>query len=152
MELLNNYEAQIEERIKRIENKSVVVPNLILTESLKKASQKGYTQESAKAYFESNCPSLSGKFLDINIDFFQEGVIDELAFLKVNIYKFDNYNSREARTFVLENYYEIRRNNIIRIANDFSAGKYEIVYGFMYKSDLNKEFPKYYSKTCILQK
>lgn len=150
IELLNNYDQEIEKRILQIESKSSSVPNLIITKDMSSIINKGYTYGSSSSFFSSLCPSLNSKFIDINFVFFNPLIIKEIAFVKVNIYKFEEINDKEARNFVLEEFYEPKINNFIRINNDLEKGKYEIIYGFMLKSNLNKEFPVFYFKKCIL--
>lgn len=153
LELLNSYDRQITERIALTENSSRKIPNLILTNKADRLKNKGYVYGSSSSYFSSDCPDLNKDFLDININFFNTAIVEEIAYLRVNIYLFDNYASNEARTFVLEEFYEVKpTNNFIRISNDFSKGKYEIIYGFIFKDELTKEYPKFNFKKCIVKK
>lgn len=153
LELLNNYDRQIKERISLAKKGDGVVPNLIITGSENRIKSKGFTYGSSSAYFASDCPDLNNDFLDIKIDFFNSTIIKDIAYLRVNIYRFDNKNSAEARTFVLEELYEVKpQNNIIRISNDFSKGKYEILYGFIFKDELTKAYPSFNFKKCIVTK
>ena len=153
LELLNNYEKQINERLKKIDNSSTVVPNLVLTHKYNNYSFKGFTQGSSLSYFSSKCPNLDSEFIDIKIDFFNQEIIDEIAFLRVNIYKYYDKNSKEARSFVLNEFYEIKpSDNLIRINNGLSNGKYEIIYGFMFKAELEEEYPTFHMKKCIVKK
>jgi hypothetical protein len=153
LELLNNYDRQIKERIKLTKKEDGVIPNLILTGSKNRDKSKGYTYGSSSAYFSSDCPDLNTDFLDISLDFINPAIIKDIAYLRVNIYRFDNHNSTEARTFVLEELYEVKpQNNIIRISNDFSKGKYEILYGFVFKDVLTKTYPSFNFKKCIVTK
>jgi hypothetical protein len=153
LELLNSYDKQIKERIAINQSNDVITPNLILTQKVRNSEEKGYSQGSSSSYFESDCPSLDTKYLDIFINFLNPEIINEIAFLRINIYKFDSVNSSESRSYILEDFYEVKKkNNLIRITNDFSKGKYEILYGFMFKNDLNKKYPTFYMKKCIVIK
>ena len=56
-------------------------------------------------------------------------------------------------TYVLEELYEVKaENNVIRISNDFSKGKYEILYGFVFKDQLTKTYPSFNFRKCIVTK
>ncbi|MGK6351588.1 hypothetical protein [Parapedobacter sp. DT-150] len=153
LELLNNYDRQIKERITLTKNVDGVIPNLILTGSENRIKSKGYTYGSSSAYFTSVCPDMNNDFLDIRLDFFNPTFTKDIAYLRVNIYRFDNKNSNEARTSILEEFYEVKsQNNIIRISNDFPKGKYEILYGFIFNNELTKTFPSFNFKKCIVTK
>ncbi len=153
LKLLNNYEKQINDRIFHIQKSDGIIPNLILTQKVNTTTQKGYIYGSSSSYFTSDCPNLEKKFIDIKIDFLNPLIIKDIAYLRVNIYKFDDLKSNEARTYILEDFYEVKnKDNIIRITNDFAIGKYEIIYGFIFKSDLTEHYPKFYFKKCIVFK
>lgn len=153
LELLNNYDRQIKERIALTKKEDGVIPNLIITGSENRIKGKGYTYGSSSAYFTSECPVLNNDFLEIKLDFFNPSIIKDIAYLRVNIYRFDNKNSNEAMTFILEELYEVKQQkNIIRISNDFSKGKYEILYGFIFKDELTKKYPSFNFKKCIVRK
>ena len=150
LELLNNYDQQIKEKLANIDSKTDVLPNLILTHNVDNLTKKGYTQGSSTAYFSSDGPALNSKYLDIYINFLNPSISNEIAYLRVNIYRFYNNNTTAARSFVLEEFYEVKpTNNMIRINNDLEKGNYEILYGFVFKNDLNKKFPTFYSKKHI---
>lgn len=145
LELLNKYEAKINENIK----KSKIVSNLIITQNLSKFRYKGYTEKRLSSFLTSDCPNLNSKFIDIEFNFLNPEITNNIAVLKIEIIKFDN----NKRIFVLENYYEVKKeNNFIRIFNDFEKGKYEIIYGFILKNDTKNEYPDFYLKKCILNK
>lgn len=148
LELLNNYEKQINDRIKTISSNPDLIPNLIVTQSINDSFSKGYTQQNASAYFSSDCPVLNdSKYIDINFDFFNGSIINEIAFLKVNIYRYGK--SENDLTYVLEEYYKTKStNNFIRLTNDLPAGRYLINYGFILKKDLKEKYPAYYMKKC----
>jgi hypothetical protein len=153
LELLNNYDKQIKERLTKIQSTSSITPNLIITQNLNYLARKGYAYGNTSPYFSSDCPNLNGKIIDLKFDFLNSEVLKDIACLRLNIYKFDNYNEKEARTYVLESFYEIKNSgNFIRINNDLTKGKYEFMYGFMFKNDLKKEYPTFYFKKCIINK
>lgn len=153
LELLNNYDKQVKERIALTNKKEGIVPNLILTNEAERIISKGFAYGSSSAYFTSDCPSLNTDFLDIKINFFNNEIVKDIAYLRVNIYRFENLNSTDARKFVLEELYEVKpTDNFIRISNDFSKGKYEILYGFIFKKELNKDYPSFNFKRCIVIK
>lgn len=153
LELLNDYDKQIKERISLTKKNEGFIPNLILTKETERIKSKGYTYGSSSAYFTSDCPSLDKEYLDIKIDFINPNLVKDIAYLRVNIYRYDNVNSPEARKYVLEELYEVKpENNVIRISNDFSKGKYEILYGFVFKEELTKTYPSFNFKKCVLTK
>lgn len=153
LELLNNYDKQIIERIALTKKNDGVVPNLILTRETERIKSRGYAYGSSSAYFTSDCPSLNNEHLDVKINFINPSIVKDIAYLRVNIYKFDNSNSTEARTYVLEELFEVKpEDNIIRISNDFSKGKYEILYGFVFKDELTKTYPSFNFRRCTLTK
>jgi len=153
LELLNNYDKQIKERIALTKKSDGFIPNLILTEETERIKSKGYTYGSSSAYFTSDCPTLDNEHLDIKINFINPSIVKDIAYLRVNIYRFDNLNSTEARTYVLEELFEVKPdNNVIRISNDFSKGKYEILYGFVFKDELTKTYPSFNFRKCIVTK
>lgn len=153
LELLNNYEKQIKQKISLTKKSDGFIPNLILKRETERMKSKGYTYGSSSAYFTSDCPSLDTEHLDIKIDFINPSIVKDIAYLRVNIYRFDNVNSKEARAYVLEELYEVKpENNVIRISNDFSKGKYEILYGFVFKDELTKTYPSFNFRKCIVMK
>ena len=153
LELLNNYDKQIKERMALARKNDGVVPNLILTSGVDRIKSKGFMYGSSSAYFTSDCPTLDKEFIDIKISFINQAITNEIAFLRINIYRFDNPNSNEARTYVLEEMFEIKSDeNIIRISNDLGKGKYEILYGFVFKDELTKPYPTFNFKRCIVTK
>lgn len=153
LELLNNYDRQIKERLISINSTSFLIPNLILTQNLVGLSHKGFMQKSSSSYFTSDCPDLNLKYIDLKFAFLNPAITKEIAYLRVNIYRFDNINSKDARTYVIEDFYEVKSNdNLIRINNDLAPGKYEIMFGFMFKNDLNDKYPKFYYKKCVVTK
>jgi uncharacterized membrane-anchored protein YhcB (DUF1043 family) len=152
LELLNNYDKQIKERLSLLDSSSNLIPNLILTQNLSSLSHKGYTYASSSSYFSSDCPDLNSKFIDIKINFLNPEIVKEIAFLRVNIYKTSNEKSNQPSNFILEEFYEVKPNNLIRINNDLSSGRYEILYGFMFKNDLNNKYPDFHFKKCYSNK
>lgn len=153
LELLNNYDKQIKERVALTTQRDGYIPNLILTKEKERIKSKGYTYASSSAYFTSDCPSLDKEDLDIKINFINSSIVKDIAYLRVNIYKYENLNSTEARTYVLEELYEVKsENNLIRISNDFLKGKYEILYGFVFKDELTKTYPKFNFRRCVMVK
>jgi hypothetical protein len=152
LELLNNYDKKIKERLVLIKSSNQVLPNLILTNKVKNISQKGFMQESASSYFSAKCPKMNSEFIDIKLNFLNPAITKDIEFLRVNIYKFDNLQAKESTIHILEDYYEVKPlENFIRINNDFQNGKYEIIFGFIFKNDLNK-YPKFYFKKCVVTK
>jgi len=154
LQLLNDYENEINRRTRIIEekNNNIKTPNLILIGTAKKYKYKGFTQGSANAYFSVDCPELSdSKYIDFDLNFFNPEFLKEIAFLRLNIYKYNNIEDRESRVYVMNEFYQVRESNdnFIRIENSLSKGKYEIMIGFYLKNNIEEEFPKFYFKRCI---
>ncbi len=144
LELLNDYEKQIKEKMTSIEGKVSIIPNLILTNNYINIKSKGYTYGSSSAYFTSNIPDLSKEFIDLKIKFINPSITKEIACLRVNIYKYKSLCSDEAQIYIFDELYEVKSNdNLIRISNDLAKGKYEILCGFILKSELEKKYPSF---------
>ncbi len=152
LELLNNYDIEIKKRLHCLDSGSNIIPNLIITHNMKSQFYKGYTQGSSNAYFSSDCPDLNSKYIDLKINFLNSSFVNEIACLRVNIYKFIN-DTKYQTEYISEDYYQVKpSNNFIRISNGLGQGKYEILYGFIFKNDMNKEYPVFYFKKCIVIK
>lgn len=154
LKLLDDYEDEINKRIKRIEknNQNILTPNLVLVDIAKQYKYKGFTQGNASSYFTLDCPELTNnKFINFKLDFFNPEILKDIAFLRLNIYKFQNLSDKESRIYVMNEFFEIRKdnNNFIRIENNLGKGKYEIQIGFTFKSDIDKEYPTFYMKKCV---
>lgn len=152
LELLNNYDKQIKERVRSIEETTNISPNLILTQSMDDEKYKGFVQEGSSSYFTSECPNISAKFIDLKLEFISNDIVKDIAYLRVNIYKCKTVEAKESLTYVSSDYYEVKSTgNLIRISNDLSKGKFEILYGFVFKRDLTKEYPRFFMKKCVVK-
>jgi hypothetical protein len=154
LKLLNDYENEIDRRKEIIEkkNKNIKTPNLISIETAKKYKYKGFTQGKANAYFTLDCPDISNsKYIDFELDFFNPEFINQVAYLRLNIYKFKNLQDKESRVYVMNEFYKVNKSNdnFIRIENNLSKGKYEIMIGFTLLSEVEKEYPTFYFKRCV---
>lgn len=92
LELLNNYEKEIDKRIKRIENKSQnsIIPNLISLEFSDTYKHKGYTQANANSFATVDCPDLNtSEFLDFKLDFFNPNVLKKIDSKYIEIKSID---------------------------------------------------------------
>lgn len=152
LELLNNYDKQIKERISNIESKNQFAPNLIITNNIGNRNTEGYILRSTSSYFSSECPTLKDKYCDILIDFLNPAVTKDIAYIRVNIYRSVNNNDNAVQS-ISEELYEVRSTgNLIRINNDFDIGVYEVTYGFILKRDLKEKYPTFYAKKCMIHK
>jgi hypothetical protein len=153
LELLNDYDKQISEKLASIEEKSGSTPNLIISQNID-FSGTGFMSASSSPYFTAECPNINaGKYLDLQLFFLNPSIAKDIACLRVNMYKYDNVTSSQASSYVLEDFYEVKPNqNLIRISNDFSPGKYEVMFGFVFKKDMNNKYPRFYFKRCVLVK
>lgn len=125
IELLNSYDKEIKARILQIQKSDGLTPNLIVTQNVNGIFNKGYTYASSSSYFTSDCPELNSKYVDIEINFLNLSITKEIAYLRVEIDKFDDPMKNEARNLILDDFYEVKEaNNFIRINNDFPKGKY----------------------------
>lgn len=157
LELLNNYENEIDKRIQRIEKKSInsTVPNLISLKYSESYEYKGFTEGNANSFFTVSCPNLNtDKYLDFKFDFFNPSFLKEIAFFRLNIYKYKKLTDKESRSYVLNQFFEPYKTNtnFIRIGNNLNKGKYEIFIGFTLKNDMTKEYPTFYIKKYVLIK
>jgi len=60
--------------------------------------------------------------------------------------------SDDKYVYVSENYYEVKHsNNTIGIVNNLDKGSFVIEIGFIFKDELNGEYPKFYRKKCYLE-
>lgn len=151
---LNLYEKELDNYYKKIRNKEVAtldnIPNKIILDQNKKPLAKGYTQEAATAFFESECPSIkeNQKYIDFNFNFITPEIISDIYCLRLFIYK--KINGKFNYSY-FDEIYEVRlANNFIRINNDLPKGEYKYQYGIMLKKDINKEYPEVYSKSCYV--
>jgi hypothetical protein len=156
LKTLNEYEAEIDKRVKRIQEKGTdfIYPNLILLDSTRKYEMKGFVQEEASAFFTLDCPKdVDSKTLDFRIDFFNPKTIEEIAFLRLNIYRFAKIADANSQYYYLNEIYEVRpNNNLIRIENNLGKGKFEVFIGFTFKRDLKAKYPGFYFKRCMIYK
>lgn len=154
IKLLSDYENEISDRLKKIEehNKNYLIPNLVHIDLSKKIRSKGFTYGNSNLYFTIDFPTdLSGKYIDFKFDFFNPELLKDIAFIRLNLYKL-NSDSKN-RTYVFNEFYEINstNNNFVRIDNTFSKGKYEVLAGFTFKKDLDDEYPKFHFKRWKFQ-
>ncbi len=148
---LNLYEKELEDYYKRVRNKENNalndIPNKIILDQSKRLSAKGYTQEDATAFFESDCPEIRDqKFIDFRFNFLSTEMISEIYCLRLSIYK--KSNDKYLQSY-FDDFFEVRQsNNFIRITNDLPSGQYEFQYGIMLKRDIKKDFPALFVKKC----
>tara|TARA_R110002033_G_C3863543_1_gene236656 strand:+ start:854 stop:1570 length:717 start_codon:yes stop_codon:yes gene_type:complete len=157
LELLNNYDKEIDKRIKNIENKSknATIPNLISINNLNKYEYKGYSQGKSNSYFTLDCPNIDdSKFIDFKPNFFNPEILKDIAFFRLNIHEIENAKGEKSRYSILTQFYNPKstNNNFIRIENNLAKGKYEFFVGFTLKKDLNEKYPTFYLKKCTLIK
>lgn len=154
LKTLNEYEAEIDRRVKRIQAKGndFIYPNLILIDSTRKYEIKGFVQEDASAYFTLDCPKdINLKTLDFRIEFFNPKTIEEIVFLRINIYKSTKLADGTSQYYYLNEIYEVRPdNNLIRIENNLGKGEFEVFIGFTFKKDLKAKYPGFYFKRCMI--
>lgn len=112
-------------------------------------SWKGYVQGDISSYSIIECPDPNSKLLMFNIGMLNNDLLNDIAFFQCKIYKV----SGDKYIYVSDNYYEVKRtNNTIGIVNNLDKGSFVIEIGFMFKDDLNNEYPKFYRKKCYLDK
>jgi len=153
--------------------------NSIVTRNFQNIIGQEFNQSNLSPYcYYSDCPNLDSENLNIFINFRQTAIVSDIACLRVLIYRIENRNDIEERTSrVLDEFFKIRPvryssnreldeshgikrktinviggDNYIAITNDFEKGKYEILYGFIFKEDIIKKNPTFYSKSCIVIK
>lgn len=151
LELLNDYDTKIKERIRSIKQTTTGVPNLVTT-SIDDSKYAGFIQETSSTHFDADCPTLGSNYVDIRLQFINDEFVSQVAYLRVDIYKRTSPPA-ESLLFVLNDYYEVKTSeNLIRLTNDLPKGNYQIWVGFVLKIDLDKEYPRFFMKTCNAQK
>lgn len=144
MELLSKYEEQKAKHHKILKNGAnacrIIVGNPY-------PNSRGYTVDKANTFclieLKHNSP-----FIDILFHFLREEDVNLLNTLCVKIYKEDK--KEKSNYLILDQNYEHQKGKeeqLIRIVDDFSSGKYTIDAGFMLKDDREKEYPTFYRKT-----
>lgn len=151
LKLLDQYEQLVNNKLSRIKTKNLsIAPNLIETRKIQ-GGFKGYIEHDANAYITKEpCPSLQNEFIDISFSFLNDKIVNEIGYIRISIGKLNSPNNL---TSISDEYYEAKENvNFIRLVNTLSPWKYEIVYGFIFKDDLKKEYPTFYMNKCIVEK
>lgn len=150
LKLLNDYQEQIERRIISIrKNEVTIIPNLILTDELHH-SYEGFVESDASGYLTTKCPNIQdSEYIDFVIEFFNKSMMNEIAFLRVNIYRINEQKGERNFTYVLSEFYQVKQSdNFIRIENNLTNGKYQIRVGFTLKKDIQNKYPTFYFKKC----
>lgn len=155
LKMLDQYEQLVDQKLTRIKTKNLsIAPNLILTRKIEGNNFKGYIQHNANAYLNKEpCPNLENEFIDISFTFFNNKIVNDIAYLRISISKYNSSYNQFDLTSIVDEYYEAKANtNFIRLTNTLSPGKYEIVYGFIFKDDLQKYYPTFYMNKCNVER
>ena len=157
LRLLNDYEDEIDRRIRRINNidSSLYIPNLIEPAIGEKYKYKGYSSGDPSAYFSTEWPDLNrSKYLDFKIKFFNPRILKKIAFLRLSILRYESHEDKKVQVYEIDEYYEVNteNRNFIRIENNFKPGKYQFLIGFILSKDVKNKYPKFYHTKCTLIK
>ena len=143
--LANFYEKEVDMKIKK--NRIRKYNSVMINSKFPKA--KGYSINSAASYFNVQIPTFEGDFLDFDISFFDLDLVKDIYCLSIKI---DAINNGKHSVYLDDNYNINNGSNMIRIANTFPKGIYEISVGFFLKKDVNAEYPCYYRIAKTLNK
>lgn len=143
IELAQKYEAEI---IKKGKTKRTSNP-IMLDASF--PNKKGYYPRGAMSYFSFQMSSLSEKFIEFEVSFFDSSILSEIYCLTLKVYKIEN----NQRFYFEEQYYNVSNTyNLIRIANSLPKGTFEFNVGFILKKDRTAEYPNTYQISRIVSK
>lgn len=151
LKILNEYETEIDKRIKRISKSSTNInSNKILTSTSFKL--KGWMQRNGSNFFYLNCPnSLEAKILEFHLNFFNSTITKDIEVLRVLVYRknVDGENYIYSDTF-----YEVNTTtpNVIQMGNSFESGTYTIQVGFFTKENIKEKYPEFINLKCKFKK
>lgn len=110
---------------------------------------KGHIQARLTQFDEMACPSRSmtaGDAILIHFTLRDSTLVSEATPLFVRIHRRDDDNRM---VVVYQEQFEIRPGkNHLRIAPAFSAGEYELTFGFYFRDQLSEPYPRFYQKRC----
>ena len=135
IELAQQYEVEV---IKQNKESGVVNP---IKHDVSFPNSKGYSIKNAMAYFSLNMSSLKNPYIEFDISFIEESIVNEIYCLTLKIFKIENNIS----SYFLEEFYAVQGvNNKIRIVNTLSKGSYEFCVGFIFNKDRYAKYPNTY--------
>lgn len=149
LKLLNDYEEEIDRRVKRIEEKSnnLASPNLLLINRVCK--NEGWIPKKSSSFFDMACPKPTVTHFQFNPIFLNDNIIKEIKYFRLLIYRL---NSENSRYIYYDEQYEVKdKRNLIQLVNDLEKGDYEVNFGFVLKRDCEKKYPEFYRKTCKIK-
>ncbi len=112
-------------------------------------NKKGYILHGAMSYFSFQMSSLSERFIEFEVSFFDNLILSEIYCLILKVYKIEN----NQRYYFEEQYYNVSNTyNLIRIANYLPRGSFEFSVGFILKKDRMAEYPNVYQTNRIVSK
>lgn len=144
LDLAEKYDDRIKAKLKHEEH----YPNPIMLSSAIHES-KGYRTANAAPYFSLDISPLEKETIDFTFNFINPNIISDIYCLSIKICKIEN----EKHIYVLDENYHVRQNqNVIRINNSLTKGKYEIRAGFYLSKDKNAQYPSFYNIRKIFEK
>ena len=143
IELMEKYEKEVLKQINSKQNKCSVM----LDASFPYA--KGYAQRNAASYCSLNISSLQNEYIDLELLFFDDSVLERIYCLSIKILRIED---GKRICFLDENYTVGGMNNKIRMTNTLPKGKYEFGVGFIFKKDINDVYPEVYQLSKVLIK
>ncbi len=110
---------------------------------------KGHLQGRLNQFGEVICPSrnlAAGDALLIHFTVVDSGVVQRATPLFVRIHRRETDNRLRLE---YQGQFRLRvGKNHIRIIPDFSAGEYELTFGFYFRDQLSQTYPRFYQKRC----
>lgn len=148
LRVLNQYEEEVEERIARLNESNKIKVNPIIIED--HLQFKGWIPRSGSNFFSVNCPEdLGKKILDFHLTFFDNTVIDKIEIIRLLVYR---VNSEGKESIYSDTFYKPQQSeNIIRIGNGFENGNYIFTIGFIFKKNLEEDYPEFHNLKCKLR-
>lgn len=135
IELAQQYEMEV---IKQNKKSGIVNP---IKHDVLFPNSKGYSIKNAMAYFSLNMSSLKKPYIEFDISFIEESIVNEIYCLTLKIFKIEN----NASSYFLEEFYAVQGiNNKIRIVNTLPKGSYEFCVGFIFNKDRDAIYPNTY--------
>lgn len=161
LELLKNYQDNIEESLKKINESENKINEL---ESIEKyngfiinikdvfPNMKGYSHSGETSFITKNCPEIqiNDDFVEIQFRYIDESIADKVGAICVSVLKINPPTEEYSLVYVAQHYFKSKHGlNKIRITNEMTKGNYRLTYGILLLSDKEKESPTFHKIDCI---
>ena len=151
LELINQYNTEIEKHIRRIEtDDSNTIPSVLISKS--EYSFKGWKIGRATGYFSlRSSSSEDSPFIDFYLDFINNVFISRIELFRVLLYRIEEDSKR-----IIQDDYFFAVNNynpaLLRLSNDLATGNYIFEVGMILKEDIGKDYPTFYRTSFTYNK